>query len=266
MVYTLSILALMADRGEYGLSRPDVAIFADTGWEPPDVYEHLEWLKGELSYEVTTVSAGNIRDNLLAGVRPNGRRYLGIPAYLKGSDGGLGISRRLCTDDYKIRPIQNWLRDRLGLEPGRRAPKDIQVEMWLGISVDEIMRQKPSRDEWITRKYPLIERGFSRGQLLTWFTENYPGRRLPRSSCVGCPYRSDAEWKTLKRTNPESFREAIEVDEAMRRDADVRNAITEKGGEAFLHGSRVPLKDVDFSETDSYEDVMAQECEGLCGI
>ena len=45
-------LALMAERGEYGLPKPDVAIFADTGWEPSDVYEHLEWLKKELSFEV----------------------------------------------------------------------------------------------------------------------------------------------------------------------------------------------------------------------
>ena len=52
-----SCLALMAERGEYGLSKPDFAIFADTGWEPPAVYEHLEWLKEELSYEVVTVSS-----------------------------------------------------------------------------------------------------------------------------------------------------------------------------------------------------------------
>ena len=261
-----TVLALMADRGEYDLPRPDVAIFADTGWEPPDVYEHLEWLKTELSYKVITVSAGNIRDNLMKGVRPNGRQYLGIPAYLESAEGDLGISRRLCTDDYKIRPIQNWLRKRLGLKPGRRAPKDVQVEMWLGISVDEIMRQKPSRDEWITRRYPLIERGFSRAQLITWFGEHYPDRRLPRSSCVGCPYRSDSEWKTLKEVNPMSFQEAVEVDEAMRQDPGVRDSITKKGGKAFLHRSRVPLKDVDFSKTDTYENVMAQECEGLCGI
>ena len=29
-----TVLALMAERGDHGLSKPDVAIFADTGWEP----------------------------------------------------------------------------------------------------------------------------------------------------------------------------------------------------------------------------------------
>ena len=261
-----TVLALMADRGDYGLPRPDVAIFADTGWEPPEVYAHLQWLKRELSFEVVTVAAGNIRENLLKGVRPNGKTYLGIPAYLTNPDGSLAVARRLCTDDYKIRPIQHWLRKRLGLRRGRRAPKDVQVEMWLGISVDEAMRQKPSRDEWITRRYPLIELGFSRYQLLSWFMEKFPGRRLPRSSCVGCPYRSDVEWKWLKESDPDAFSEAVEVDDAMRGDPAVWKSITAKGGSAYLHRSRKPLGEVDFGDIRSYEDLVAEECEGLCGI
>ena len=40
-----TVLALLADRGEYGLPKPDVAVFADTGWEPPHIYEHLDWLQ-----------------------------------------------------------------------------------------------------------------------------------------------------------------------------------------------------------------------------
>ena len=37
-------LALLAVRGEIG-PMPDCAIFADTGWEPRAVYEHLTWLR-----------------------------------------------------------------------------------------------------------------------------------------------------------------------------------------------------------------------------
>lgn len=262
-----TVLALMSDRGENGLSRPDVAIFADTGWEPPAVYEHLEWLESELSYKVIRVDAGsNIRDNVLSGIRPNGKSYLGIPAHLENPDGTLSVSKRQCTDDYKIRPIQTWLREHLGLKHGHRAPKRIQVEMWLGISVDEIARQKESRDEWITKRYPLIEKGFNRGQLLDWFKRNYPGRNLPRSACVGCPYKSDAEWKWLLENDPQSFDDAVFVDKALRDIPVVRNAITANGGKAYLHRSRTPLADVDFSDTTDYDTLMAEECEGLCGI
>lgn len=262
-----TVLALKADRGEDGLPRPDVAIFADTGWEPPAVYEHLEWLESELSYEVIRVDAGSsIRDNVLSGIRPNGKSYLGIPAHLENPDGTLSVSKRQCTDDYKIKPIQNWLREHLGLKHGHRAPKRIQVEMWLGISVDEIARKKESRDEWITKRYPLIEMGVSRGQLLDWFKRNYPGRDLPRSACVGCPYKSDAEWKWLLEKDPQSFYDAVFVDKALRDIPVVRNAITSNGGKAYLHRSRAPLAEVDFSDTADYDTLMEEECEGLCGI
>lgn len=261
-----TVLALMAERGEYDLARPDVAIFADTGWEPPEVYRHLEWLKSELSFEVVTVSVGNIRDNILRGVRPNKKKYLGLPAYVTNPDGSMGVAKRQCTDDYKIRPIHAWLRAHLGLKPGRRAPKHVQVEMWLGISVDEIARQKDSRDEWITKRYPLIERGFSRAQLLQWFAEHYPGRYLPRSSCVGCPYKNDGEWRRLREHDPESFNDAVFVDQALREVPLVREAITASGGSAYLHRSRTPLRDLDFSNATNYDDRMLEECEGLCGI
>ena len=260
-----TVLALMADRGEYGLQRPDVAIFADTGWEPQEVYDHLEWLKSELSFEVVQVSAGNIRDNILQGTSPGGHNYLGLPAHLVNPDGSSGIASRQCTVKYKIKPINRYLRERLGIPPGRRAPKDMQVEIWMGISADEALRQKPSREEWATNRYPLIELGFSRAQLLNWFRENYPDRYLPRSSCIGCPYKSDAEWKRLKEDDPKSFQDAVFIDKALREIPVVRNAITKKG-EAYLHRSRTPLADVDFTKSKHYDDVMLEECEGLCGI
>ena len=260
-----TVLALMAERGEYDLPKPDVAVFADTGWEPPSVYKHLDWLQEQLSFEVVRVSAGNIKDNILEGTSPDGNNYLGIPAFLVSADGSAAVAARQCTTKYKVRPINRYLRDRLGFTPRRRAPKQVQVEIWMGISADEVLRQKESRDEWATNRYPLIELGFSRAQLFRWFTEHYPDRYLPRSSCIGCPYRTDGEWKWLKTNDPDAFEEAVFVDRALREVPVVRNAITRKGS-AFLHKSRMPLSEVDFDEATDYDSYMAEECEGLCGI
>lgn len=260
-----TVLALMADRGEYDLPKPDVAVFADTGWEPPGVYEHLDWLEGQLSFEVVRVGAGNIKDNILEGTSPDGNNYLGIPAFLTTADGKKAVAARQCTTKYKVRPINRYLRRRVGIAPGHRAPKHVHVEIWLGISADEPLRQKESREEWATNRYPLIELGFSRAQLLNWFTENYPGRYLPRSSCVGCPYRTDGEWKRLKISDPDSFAEAVFVDRALREVPVVKNAITRKGY-AYLHKSRAPLSEVDFDGATDYDSYMMDECEGLCGI
>lgn len=260
-----TVLALMAERGEHGLPKPDVAIFADTGWEPPSVYEHLDWLQEQLSFEVVRVKAGNIRDNILQGTSPDGNNYLGIPAFLVNADGSPAVAARQCTSKYKIRPINRYLRERLGVAPGRRAPKHVQVEIWMGISADEALRQKHSREEWATNRYPLIELGFSRAQLFNWFTENYPGRYLPRSSCIGCPYHTDGEWKWLKTNHPDAFEDAVFVDRALREVPLVKNAITRRGY-AYLHRSRAPLSEVNFDEATDYDSQMMEECEGLCGI
>ena len=258
-----SCLALMSDRGEYGLPKPDFAIFADTGWEPPAVYDHLDWLESQLSYAIIRVDNGNIRENILQGQMPDGSKFLGIPAFLVNPDGSTGILHRQCTTHYKTKPIHDHLRNMLEIQPKRRAPMSVQVEMWLGISTDEAVRQKPDREEWVTKCYPLIDLGFSRAQLLNWFKENYPDRYLPTSSCVGCPYHNDSVWKHLKDNDPKSFQDAAFIDQALRNVPATRGAIK---GEAYLHKSRVPLIEVDFSEVTSYDNLMLEECEGLCGI
>ena len=258
-----SCLALLAERGEYGLPKPDFAIFADTGWEPQAVYDHLNWLESQLSFEIVRVNNGNIRENILQGRMPDGSRFLGIPAFLRNPDGSTGILHRQCTNHYKTRPIHGYLRNRLGLERGRRAPLNTQVEMWLGISTDEAMRQKPDREEWVTKRYPLIELGFSRAQLINWFNKNYPGRQLPSSSCIGCPYHSDSVWKQLKETDPRSFQDAVFIDQSLRNVPATKHTVK---GEAYLHGSRAPLVEVDFDGVRDYGNLMLEECEGLCGI
>ena len=258
-----SALALMADRGLYNLPKPDLAIFADTGWEPPEVYEHLAWLKEQLSYEVVTVSAGNIREDILNGTNPEGQKFLDIPVFLVNPDGSLGIAARQCTAHYKLKPIHQYLRHMLDLKPGRLAPKSLQVHMMLGISIDEALRQKPSREQWITNVYPLIKEGLSRAQLFEWFQNEYPDRPLPRSACIGCPYKSDNEWKQMKDLDPESFADAVFIDRALRETPASRDAIK---GTAFLHKSRVPLASVDLDETESYANLLLEECEGLCSI
>ena len=60
-----SVMALMASQsllptGSGGAFDriPDCAIFADTRWEPPSVYEHIEWLKDRLSFPLHVVDNG----------------------------------------------------------------------------------------------------------------------------------------------------------------------------------------------------------------
>lgn len=260
-----TVLALMAEQGYAGLEKPDLAIFADTGWEPPHIYEHLDWLQSQLSYEIVRVNNGNLRDNILKGISPEGKPYLTIPAFIVNPDGSSALARRQCTSKYKIKPIHDELRRRMGLPRGRRAPKPTYAEVWMGISIDEAIRAKDSLEEWIENRFPLVELEMSRAQALNWFKDRYPDRYLPRSSCIGCPYHTNAEWKWLKDHDPESFADAITVDHALRNDPTVRNGIS-KRGYAYLHRERRPLADIDLTGIPDYDSVMLDECEGVCGI
>lgn len=262
-----TVLALMAERGEYGLPKPQAAIFADTGWEPQAVYDHLAWLEQQLSYPVIRVNNGNIRQNILSGRGTHGEKYLGIPAHLTDHSGkAIGMANRQCTSKYKIKPINDKIKELMGVPKGRRVPKGKRAEIWIGISADEVARAKPSREEWASNRHPLLELGLGRAQLLNWFNENYPGYYLPRSACIGCPYKSDSEWKWLRDNDPAAFEEAKFIDIAMRDIPLVRQAITRNGNYAYLHRSRKPLKEVDLDGADDYDAVMSEECEGVCAV
>ena len=162
-----SVMALMAAEGAFD-SVPDCAIFADTHWEPPSIYEHLEWLKRKLPFPLHVVDNGrSLRQDVMALTNhSDSPNFVDIPLHLKGRNGeGDGIGRRQCTTNYKIRPIRRKIREMLGLKPRQRVPADTVVEMWLGISTDEAHRMKTSRDRWIVNRYPLIEAGMSRRDL-----------------------------------------------------------------------------------------------------
>ena len=245
---------------------PDCAIFADTHWEPPSVYEHIKWLGDRLSFPLYVVDNGrSLREDVKALTGHSGaRRYVDIPIYLKGRDGeGDGIGRRQCTDNYKVRPIRRRIREMLGLRPRQRVPAGTTVELWLGISTDEAIRMKTSRDRWIENRYPLIEAGMSRKDCADWWEARYD-RPLERSACVACPFQSRSRWVETKRRWPELFAEAVEIDARMR------------GGLAFakepyLHMTRKPLAEavaLDEVEMGAGEqaDGFGNECEGHCGV
>ena len=91
----------------------------------------------------------------------------------------------------------------------------------------------------------------------------YPDRLLPRSACVGCPYHTNMEWKWLKENDPKSFQDAVFIDKAIRDVPKIRGTLR---GEGYLHRDRKSLDSADFDQTETYENFIASECEGLCGI
>ena len=268
-----SVLALLLSRSDprlakLGYPKPDVAIFADTGWEPEYVYRHLDWLEEQLAYPLIRVSDGDLKTNLKRGRTVSGHRFVDVPLFMLDDDGKKGMLRRQCTAHYKIRPIYRRVRKLAGGVRGRPFPKDKHVEMWLGISQDEVGRMKPSRERWVQHRWPLVDLGMSRTDCVKWFAAEYPGRFLPRSACVICPYRSDEHWLELKRLEPDSYHEAVEFDRWLRSSTKtpVRTLLDSR---PYLHSARRPLASVvaEKEEELSYEgDHFTNDCDGLCGV
>ena len=260
-----TVMALMAEAGDIGPG-PDCAVFADTGWEPKEVYDHLDWLEGQLSFPVYRVQRGNIKEDLESDLNTTGHKFASIPFFIINKDGTNGMARRQCTSEYKLKPIRKKVRELAGLKPRQRTPKDFVVEMWIGISRDEMMRVKPSQDSWVENRWPLLEKDFSRRDCLKWFDERYEDRGLAKSACIGCPFHNDHEWRRIKKVFPEEFEEACQIDEK------IRDAEGRFHGVRFLHAQRVPLREVDFSTAEDkgqgtlFDDLMINECEGMCGL
>jgi hypothetical protein len=269
-------LLLLAAEGV--LPRPDVAIFADTGWEPAAVYAQLDKLAAVAAaagIELHRVSNGNLRDD----ATDPAHHYASIPYYIQGRPGpcwrcnatgrvpaadlpespeaagdterctrcrgtgwddGKGIGRRQCTHEYKLAPITRKVRELLGAKPPayRRVPAGRICEQWIGFSTDEIGR-------------------VSDHQRVGYLTSRYPLLELGvsradcqrwltargwgstvKSACIGCPFHGNRAWRDLRDNHPDEWAEAVAFDHAIRHGG-ARGA--ELRGTAYLHASRVPL-------------------------
>lgn len=244
-------LALMAACGE--IEAPDCAIFANTGDEPAAVYKHLDWLMspGVLPFPVHIV---NCSQTLRAALM-TGNDQARIPFYV----GAGGLAGRQCTRNWKIRPIRRKIRELLGKGPkGYIAPGS--VESWIGISLDEAMRIKPSGCTFIHNRHILIEARMSRQACYTWLEERQY-RIPPKSRCKYCPFQGNVGWASLKQESSE-WEETVEFDGWLREPAQVARF----HGEVFLHHSRVPLAQADLTLPMGGPNLFDNECEGVCGV
>jgi len=256
-----STMALMAARGEI-TPMPHCAIFADTGAEPEEVYVWLDWLEKQLPYPVIRVQYKNLRDQIGMS-RPKGKfKKLPIPAFIKLASGkGGGLLVRQCTSDYKIIPVMREVRKQLGIFK-KKTPEGVLAKQWIGISTDEYIRVKPSRESYSENRWPLIELEMTRGHCIEWMQKNY-GVTPPRSACTFCPFHDNKEWRHIKENYPDDFADAIVIDNM------IRNlwADQDRPAEFFLHKSMKPLEDADLQyEEENQFDLFNNECEGMCGV
>ena len=224
-------LIIMAGEGRF---LADVVITADTGWENDMLWttgkrttakEYFERITKPLA-EKYGIEAVFVRTVDKTGEKyppipdmqnrssPDGSKHktlIDIPLF--GSRGGRLM--QACTSKWKIAAIRQELR--------RRGAKTATT--YLGLTVDEVHRMKPSDVKWCGIKWPLIEARLYRASIMA----NLEQRNIPylvSTECDGCPHKNAARWK---RTDPKMIDELAEFEKQF-------------NGEFFLTDQRIPLK------------------------
>lgn len=234
--------ALLALSAAGRLPRLDLVVFADTQWERRTVYdnvERLEKLATTAGIRFERVTVGPLRDAALGDFVP-------MPVF-GHHDGKPVVMRQACTMQWKIKPIRRRVRELAGPLHGLR------VEMWLGISSEEVYRMKPSPVDYIEHVYPLIDMKWTRADCVEYLADQGL-TDVPRSSCIACPFKSAGEYRRMAEEAPEEWADAVAFDEALR----------SRDDPMYVHHSRKPLPLILGAPIET--DLWGNECEGYCGV
>lgn len=244
----------------------DLIITADTAWERKATYEardfYIEWFRDH-GMRVEVIEDQDIRVQGAA-------EHVHMPFWTSTG----GPLRRQCTREFKIRPIKRRVREIMGYDRSRPPhPPAGAVETWLGYTWEEVGRQRESDVSYITHRYPLIKKRWTRENCQGFLA----GLGLPvpvKSACVGCPYRTAGEWVELKLESPGEFQDAVDFDEANRVSEELARAGRDTDYLYILKDPRtdnpVPLKDADLEAMAAWQkrkgtQGMLNFCEGPCG-
>lgn len=221
--------------------RAEIVVFADTSWEKGKTYKLLPlyeaWaMEHELEFIKVQAKVGSLPDYIR-------NRSETIPLYTPG-----GPSPRQCTRQFKIQPIQSYLRKRFG---------KVHIIAQLAMTYDEIERLKDSPTKSVTNRWPLVEKKLKRDATVEII--KMAGLPVPPwSACVGCPLQSNGVWKRLASEFPQDFKAAVEMDEFVR----ARSRAKGKG-DFGLHYSRRPLASL-FSTDQLLLGLNVDGAQGLC--
>lgn len=251
-------LIVLAVQGR--IDKVDAALFCNTGddSEHPDTLKYVReimvpWAgeRGIAIHEIQRVTKGKPQ-TLWGRIMDHERESLSEPIPVYGYTGA--PLSRVCTVDHKIRVLEKWI---------KTNAKQLPVETFIGISMDEIERAKSGPATYEVRRYPLLELGLNRLDCAQVIAE--AGLPVPpKSSCFFCPFHSILTWAELRRDRPDLFEKAVELETTL----NVRRESRDKPP-VYLTRKGKPLIEVVQAAPDSLfsEAEMAGQCDsGFCFI
>jgi hypothetical protein len=178
---------------------PDAILFADTGGERPETYEHLErmqlWCKRNGFPEITIIRKGGNNETL----EEECLRKKTLPPVAFGF--------KTCSLKYKIEPFEKWCNNSPECKKVWDSGKVVQK--FIGIDADELHRAVKSKSPKYQNEYPLLLWEWGRDNCISAIKkENLP---LPgKSACFFCPNAKPAEILEL---SPELQDRAMAMEE-----------------------------------------------------
>ncbi|TDD54543.1 hypothetical protein E1286_04960 [Nonomuraea terrae] len=270
----------------------DAAIFADTGWEPQRVYDHLDRLTEYADAHglpIVRVSTSNIRDDALDPAHrfvslptftlgpcptciPHGHlgyvydlplpdydgegpsTYTGTCPKCRGTGEAQGMGRRQCTNEYKLKAVKRGTRDLLGYPHPQPIPRDVFADQAVGISRDEIGRAKDSGVNYLRSYFPLLDMPGAADGRTGWTRADC--RRYLKAHGWGATPRSacvGCPFKGNREWREMRDNHPEEWADAVAFDHALRAVPREDGIREYLHASRVPLDEAPIDRVTGHE-------------
>lgn len=192
-----ALLLMMLENG----MQVDEAVFFDTGWEFPQMYEHLDRLEAYTGMAITRLKPDIPFDALLLeNHRTRGKRT--------GIAGGYGWPT----------PLARWCTTKKCQAIDRHVGKD--AVRYIGIAADEAHRCRGYA-------YPLVEWGVTERDALSYckahgFDWGGLYDHFKRVSCFCCPLQPLAELRELRAAYPELWERLTIMDMRVNRCVDVQ--------------------------------------------
>lgn len=199
-VNSVAVCVGLVKRGEM----PDLVMFADTGGERPETYQHVakmfDWLQSRNVECVTVRNAPASGDKTL---EQNCLRRKELPSLAYGFKG--------CSVKWKRQPMDRFLRQQYApsMEVLAAGEKVVRI---IGIDAGETKRAKLPPDEHFIYRYPLVEWNWDRDDCIAVIEA--AGLPIPpKSSCFFCPAMRRPEIRDLMEKHPDLYQRAVAMEQ-----------------------------------------------------
>jgi hypothetical protein len=201
-----AVLVLLRQLGDV----PDAVLFADTGGETPDTYEHVarmdDWCAANGFPAITTVRRECDHDRQKSETKYD---TLEEECFAKKSLPSIAYYGRSCSMKWKHAPQDKWANN-WPLARDRWAAGGVCVKV-IGYDADEPDRVKFHRDAKWAFWHPLVDRDIGRAECEA--VVRAAGLPVPpKSSCYFCPEMTPPEIADLERRYPALLARALAME------------------------------------------------------